>query len=116
VMADGLLVIAGRQQAIVNLGGVKLRPELVEEVVLSFAGIEEAAVFGRPNELGIDEPHALVVGRGPVDEAALRTFCASRLPGVFVPVRFLAVKSLPKNAMGKIERSRLLEVARGLAD
>ena len=109
---DGLLIIGGRETSVINLGGDKLKPELVEEVVASFPGIDQAAVLGLTDELGIEQLWSLVVSRSQWDEQALRAHCRQRLPTAFVPARFIMVESLPRNAMGKIERPRLPEIVK----
>jgi len=109
---DRLLVITGREKAVMNLGGDKVMPEMVEEVIGSFAGIDQAAVFSVTNELGIDEMWSLIAPISQRNEQALRAHCQARLPAAFVPVRFIAVQSLPLNAMGKLERQRLPDIAK----
>src|ERR1700730_13092141 len=69
---DKLLIIAGREKAVMNLGGDKVKPELVEEAIISFASIEQSGVFSVANELGIEELWALIVPRATWDEHALR--------------------------------------------
>ena len=43
-----------------NLGGEKIRPQRVEEILTAFNPIDEAAVFAMTNSLGVDELWALV--------------------------------------------------------
>jgi acyl-CoA synthetase (AMP-forming)/AMP-acid ligase II len=109
---DRLLVITGREKAVMNLGGDKVKPEMVEEVIASFPGIDQAAVFSVVNELGIDEMWSLIAPLAKRNEQALRAHCQAKLPATFVPVRFIAVQDLPRNAMGKVERQRLPDIAR----
>jgi acyl-coenzyme A synthetase/AMP-(fatty) acid ligase len=107
---DGLLVVTGRQETLLNVGGDKVNPEIVEEVLSSHPAIADCAVVNVPNELGIEEIHALIVARAVFDEAELRRHCAQKLPRVFTPVRFVAVERIPRNDMAKIERGRLVEL------
>ncbi len=109
--AEGLLVISGRGKTVMNLGGDKVKPELVEQVLASFNGVTDAAVFAVGTELGVDEICALVVG-SKWDETGLRNHCGTKLPENFIPRRFVAVDSLPRNALGKLERRLLPEIAR----
>jgi acyl-coenzyme A synthetase/AMP-(fatty) acid ligase len=109
---QNLLVISGREKALMNLGGDKVKPELIEDVLMAFAGVDQAAAFGVTNQFGIDEAWAFIVPRATLDEKALRTHCEQKLPGTFVPVRFIVISELPRNQMGKIERSRLPEIAK----
>jgi acyl-coenzyme A synthetase/AMP-(fatty) acid ligase len=112
---DGLLVVTGRQETLLNVGGDKVNPEIVEEVLLSHPAIADCAVLNIPNELGIEEIHALVVVRAVFDETELRKHCAQKLQRVFTPVRFVAVERIPRNDMAKIERGRLMELAKATA-
>jgi acyl-coenzyme A synthetase/AMP-(fatty) acid ligase len=109
---DGMLVISGRDKEILNLGGVKLRPQQVEDVLATFACVEQAAVVGMPNNLGVDELWALIVPRATLDEAALRAHCQQRLSPLFCPVHYVTVERLPHSENGKIDRPRLLALAR----
>jgi acyl-CoA synthetase (AMP-forming)/AMP-acid ligase II len=117
--AEKLLSITGRRKDILNLGGDKVSPRTIEEVLTGFAGVRDAVAFSAPNELGIDEVWALVIYNGKADEEALRRHCQEKLTQTHVPARFIGVTDLPRNANGKVERLRLsamveeLAVARG---
>jgi acyl-coenzyme A synthetase/AMP-(fatty) acid ligase len=104
---DGLLVITGREEAVLNLGGDKISPETIEQILLQFNGVVEAAILGAPNEYGNSEIWAAVVGQGALDEQGLKQYCAARIPRPFTPTRVCVVESLPRNEMGKLDRSRL---------
>jgi acyl-coenzyme A synthetase/AMP-(fatty) acid ligase len=108
---DAMLVISGREKAVLNLGGDKVKPEMVEEVLKSYPGMDDAAVFSVSNELGVEEIRALIVTRSQWSDATLRNHCEKSLPRTFVPARFIAIESLPKNAMGKTERRNLAMLA-----
>jgi acyl-CoA synthetase (AMP-forming)/AMP-acid ligase II len=105
--SDGLLVITGREQSVLNLGGDKISPEAIELILSQFNGVIEAAAFGAPNEYGNREIWVAVVGHGPLDQQVLKEYCAARIPRPFAPARFYFVESLPHNEMGKLDRSRL---------
>ena len=79
VADDGLLVITGRQETRLNLGGDKVNPETVENVLAAFPGVSDAAVLTIPNALGIEEIYALIKSQSLLDEGALRTYCQARL-------------------------------------
>jgi acyl-CoA synthetase (AMP-forming)/AMP-acid ligase II len=108
---DGLLVITGREKTALNVGGDTVHPELVEQVLTSFGTVSEAGVFTVNNELGIAELHSLIVTNGPLNEAALRDHCVTRLSPSCVPVRYTVVASLPRGGQGKLDRKRLPEAA-----
>jgi acyl-CoA synthetase (AMP-forming)/AMP-acid ligase II len=103
--ADGLLVLSGREKAVLNLGGDKVSAERIEQVLMTFAGVQQAAAFTVRNGAGVDELAAAVVM--PVFDAdALRRHCERELPASFVPARFVSVADISRNEMGKIDRRR----------
>ena len=105
--ADNLLVISGRQNDVLNAGGGKMAAERVEAVLVSFPGVNEAAVFMATSTIGVEEVWAAIVCGDAVDIESLRTHCRPRLPTVFVPSHIVALKSLPTTAMGKVDRPGL---------
>jgi acyl-coenzyme A synthetase/AMP-(fatty) acid ligase len=109
---DNLLVVGGREETRLNIGGDKINPEIVEEVVAAFPAIADCAVISVANDLGIEEIQALIVPRTVFDESDLRKHCGARLQRIFNPVRFIAVKKIPRNDMAKIERGKLAELAK----
>ena len=113
VTADNVLVISGRQTAVLNVGGNKMGPEAIEQAALAFPGVAQAGAFGVENEFGILEVWTAVVAPRGLDEAGLHRHLQKRLPDQFVPRRILRLPSLPKNAAGKLDRRRLTDMARG---
>jgi acyl-CoA synthetase (AMP-forming)/AMP-acid ligase II len=107
---DGMLFISGRDNDVLNLGGDKVRPQVVEDAILAFPPVDQAAVFSVPNDLGVDELWALVVPNAAFDERALRAHCGQTLGEGLTPQRFVRVDRLPRNENGKIERHRLKEM------
>jgi acyl-coenzyme A synthetase/AMP-(fatty) acid ligase len=112
VRDDNLLVVSGRQETLINVGGDKVNPEIVEEVLLAYPAIADCAVLNMPNELGIEEIHALIMPRANVAESDLRKHCAEKLQRGFIPVRFIAVEKIPRNDMAKIERGKLAQLVK----
>ena len=105
--AQGMLIISGRQTAVLNLGGEKIAPEAIEQVVAAFDGASAAGAALVTSKSGFDEIWIAVESEKPVDLGRLREHCREKLPSVFVPRRFLAIARLPRNAMGKLDRPQL---------
>ncbi|MGA2495464.1 MAG: fatty acid--CoA ligase family protein [Roseiarcus sp.] len=101
---EGLLVLGGRASEVINSGGVKIAPELVEEVMLRHESVAEAAAFGAPGASGIEEINVAIVVRAPVAERAIVNWCRERKIEVS---RVFIVEELPKTPMGKIRRNEL---------
>ncbi len=103
---DGYLFLEGRRHDLVITGGVNVRPQEVERALLEVPGVEDAAVFGAPDERWGERLCAAVVVDG-VDEAALRAFTAGRLAPTKRPKDFFVVADLPRTANGKVRRRDL---------
>ena len=101
---DGMLALEGRTNEVINTGGVKRAPELIEEVVLSHPNVADVAAFGAVGTDGIEEVNLAVVSRAPIAERHLIDWCAERGLGV---ARVFAVDSLPRTPLGKIRREEL---------
>jgi acyl-coenzyme A synthetase/AMP-(fatty) acid ligase len=102
-----MLVISGRETAVLNVGGDKINPERIEHVLMSYPAVAQAGVTGVADNLGIERICAAVVWRSQADEAGLRAHCGRHLPVEFVPSRFVAVATIARNETGKIDRSQL---------
>jgi acyl-coenzyme A synthetase/AMP-(fatty) acid ligase len=109
---QNMLVISGRTKTVINIGGEKVTPERVEEVLSAHPSVQQVAVLAVHNESGVDDVCALVVPRSALVVEALKAFCSERLPPKFVPTRFIAVSDLPRNEMGKIERLKLADLVK----
>jgi long-chain acyl-CoA synthetase len=92
VEVDGEYVhILGRATDLVNVGGQKVYPAEVENVILTMDNVRDVAVFGEPNPLLGQTLVARVnlVNDEPFEafKTRLRAFCRERLPRYQVPVR-----------------------------
>ncbi|MGI8819257.1 MAG: class I adenylate-forming enzyme family protein [Chthoniobacterales bacterium] len=101
--------IAGRASEVINVAGKKVSPAEVETILLRFAGVREAVVFGRASVLRNEEVAACVVAEAAVTETALREFCRGRLSGWQVPKRIFFLEEMPVTERGKINRRQLAE-------
>lgn len=108
--ADGYLSLRGRRQDLVISGGFNVYPTEVEDVLLSHPDVAEAAVAGEPSEEWGQTVVAWIVPAGETPSLdSLGAFAAARLAPYKRPRRYRVVDSLPRNAMGKLQRSRLAE-------
>ncbi|HYU34726.1 MAG TPA: AMP-binding protein [Thermoanaerobaculia bacterium] len=103
----GTYTLLGRRHELILSGGFNVYPREIEEVLASFPGVREAAVVGRPHPEWGEVPMAFLVVDSPVDEAGLIAFCKARIAGFKVPRTFQQVDSLPRNALGKVQKHLL---------
>ena len=106
IAADGRLVLAGREGDLLNHGGVKFDPTVLDRFLAEVEGIKDAAVFLAPTESGVTRVAAAVVAGADFNAAALRTVLAARFP-TYAPTLFVNVAKIPRNAMGKVMRPAL---------
>jgi hypothetical protein len=91
-----------RKSEIINVGGIKVIPQTVEECALQFPGVVEAVAFAIESPLlgqlvGIN----LV---GSIDSYDIKKHFAAKLPKFARPVQIQIVPSLKRNDGGKIIR------------
>jgi O-succinylbenzoic acid--CoA ligase len=111
VDAQGFVRVFDRKKDMLNRGGYKIYSVEVENVLMAWPGMVEAAVVGKPCPVLGERVHAVLHAPGAVhDEAALRRFCAERLADYKVPESFSwSDTPLPRNANGKLMKRLLRE-------
>jgi fatty acid CoA ligase FadD36 len=107
VDAQGRWRIVGRASTdLIKSGGYRIGAGEVEDALLSHPAVAEAAVVGAPDaDLG-QRLVAFVVAHG-VDEEQLTAHVAAELSWHKRPRSVVFVDELPRNAMGKVDKSRL---------
>ncbi len=108
---DGTLAIRGRIKELIITGGFNVYPREVELVLEEHPAVHEVAVAGVPSEKWGEEVTAFVVPSAshPLDETELIAFAHERLASYKCPKRVVKVDTLPRNAMGKVQRSQLVK-------
>ncbi len=69
--------------------------------------VVEAAVVGVEDRVRGEVPVAYVVGANGLDEAALEAVCRTKLASFKVPRAFVRVDTLPRTALGKVQKHLL---------
>jgi fatty-acyl-CoA synthase len=108
---NGLFEIIGRSSDIIISGGENIHPAEIENIVATLPGVAECAVVGVPDARWGEVPVLVVVMHQGValDAAAMLATLDTRLARFKLPARVLAVDSLPKTALGKVQRAWLAE-------
>jgi len=106
---DGYVRILGRATELVISGGYNVYPAEVEDVLLGHPSVAEVAVTGTPSDEWGEVVTAWVVadGASPLDAGAVLAYAAERLASYKRPRLLRVVDALPRNAMGKVQRSAL---------
>jgi len=103
---DGTLKIIGRKKSMINFLGLKVFPEIVEEILLQHNLINDVKVFGEEHptfgEIVIAE---YVTGNSEqIDHSELTKFCLDFLSNHEIPQEFRFIKTIKKTGSGKIVR------------
>ncbi len=106
---DGELHILGRRDEMLVSGGVNVAPAEIEERLRDFPGVRDVALTGVPDEAWGERLVALVVG--DADLARLEAWCRAHLASAVRPRMLGNVAGLPRNALGKLDRVKLKEMA-----
>ena len=106
---DGYVAIVGRAKDLIISGGLNVYPKEIESVIDDLESVVESAVIGVPHP-DFGEAVAAVVVRAAgaaLDEAAVIAAVRERLASFKVPKRVWFADSLPRNAMGKVQKNAL---------
>ena len=104
---NGFIHLLGRTNDIINIGGLKIAPGEIEEVLLNYEGICEACVIGIPSNdhLSRDVVKAFIVTDNiDIDIEKIIGYCMDQMESYKVPQTIEIVNSIPKTSSGKIQR------------
>jgi len=107
VSSDGYYSLLGRKTDLIISGGFNIYPREIEEFLLEQEEVAEVAVAGQPDPIRGEVPVAYIVGRTAFDPRDLEMRCRRVLASFKIPRGFVAVASLPRTALGKVQKSLL---------
>ena len=108
---DGYLHVASRKTELIISGGENVYPAEVERILLESSSIQDACVVGRPDARWGEIVVAAIVLRAGVrmTEAEAAALFEGRLARYKHPREIHFVSSLPRNALGKVQRNQVLK-------
>ena len=109
---DGYVSIVGRGKDLVISGGFNVYPKEVELLIDKLDGVAESAVIGLPHPDFGEQVTAVVVREPGADEPAEQAVIEAlkrELAGYKVPKQVFLADELPRNSMGKVQKSVLRE-------
>ena len=109
--AEGFVAIVGRIKDMIIRGGENIYPREIEEVLYTYPGVQDAAIFGISDDKYGEEVCAWVQ---PKDDAVLteqeiRSFLKDKLAYFKIPKHIQFVESYPMTVTGKLQKFKMRE-------
>ncbi|MEG0890839.1 MAG: class I adenylate-forming enzyme family protein [Bacteroidales bacterium] len=104
---NNYIYLKSRKKEIINVGGKKVSPVEVEEVLNQIEGIEESVCIGvqdPANVLGEIVKAFVVITNEALQDKEIFAYVQARLENYKVPVLIERIKEIPKTSSGKIQR------------
>ena len=110
--SDGFLFIKRRKDGLIKTGGHRVNPTEIEDVLMATNQLIETTVVGIPDKLMGKKLIALAVPKNEeCSSTLLMEACIKALPKYKWPGDIIFIRMLPKNANGKIDRIKCMEMA-----
>ena len=108
VNSDGLVKIIDRKKDVINISGLKVYPNEVEEVLSAFHKVQDSAVVSGENRQRLEYVKAFIVKqKEDLTSEELRSYCKEKLAPYKIPKEFVFTSEIPKNIIGKTLRRNL---------
>ncbi len=106
---NGRVYIEDRKKDMINVGGLKVYPKEVEEVLFSNGAVVDAAAVAYPDSFSGEVVKAFIVLKpgASMTEKELVDYCSEKLAKYKVPRHVEFVSELPKTLIGKVIKREL---------
>jgi len=105
--SSGRLILEGRSNEVINLGGAKLNPEIIDKIALAQLGVVDCAAFSIPGPAGVEQLAIALVTDNDFNPEHFEKAMAKKAP--FPIAAAVQMPGIPRNENGKILRSILSE-------
>jgi len=107
---EGFLYLVDRIKDMIISGGVNVYPKDIEEIVVQYPGVAEAAVFGVAHEKWGEIPVAAVTLVHDIDPAELMAWTNQRVGAKYQRIKdVIILESFPRNVAGKTLKRKMRE-------
>ena len=101
---EGYIYITGRRKLFINIGGNKVDPQEVENVLLRHPQVREAVVIGIKDDKGEELVKAVIVATDKIEAKDIHEFCRGRISDFKIPRIIEFRQEIPKSPTGKVLR------------
>jgi fatty-acyl-CoA synthase/O-succinylbenzoic acid--CoA ligase len=110
--APGRLVVLGRADDMLNIGGLKVAPGPIEDELKAIAGVRDAAAVAVANVLGGAAFGFAVEIAAGIDPNRLRAAITKTMQSKYPRFHLMFVTALPRTETGKIRRNAVADLFR----
>jgi acyl-coenzyme A synthetase/AMP-(fatty) acid ligase len=103
--SSGRLILNGRTNEVINLGGAKLNPEIIDRIAISQLGVVDCAAFAVPGLADIDQLALALVVDGDFDREFFEKAIMKKSPHSIAII--VLTEKIARNENGKVLRSAL---------
>ncbi|MCC7202314.1 MAG: acyl--CoA ligase [Nitrospirae bacterium] len=109
---EDYIYILGRRTEMIKSGAHRIAPREIEDILLKYTKIAEAAVIGEPDTILGEAISAFIVVKEGLScqEKEILQYCHENLPVYKMPRTIHFVSSLPRTDSGKIKKGELKKV------
>lgn len=111
VREDGEILYLGRNDDQIKIRGQRVEIPEIEEILLGFSNISQVNILFDSEQL-----IAFYKSDEGYTKKDFEDFLADKLPSYMIPYRYIQVADFPLNANGKLDRKKLLELAKNSPD
>jgi long-chain acyl-CoA synthetase len=106
---SGYLYLVGRFDDVINIGGEKVMPDEIEEIVKQIEGVENVAAFGIDHEIfgQVIKLHVVKSENSNLEKLSIIKFCMKNLEKYKIPSKIDFVTNIPQTDYGKVKRFML---------
>jgi long-chain acyl-CoA synthetase len=105
--SDGYLFLIARRGDLINVGGRKVAPDEIENLLCQLEGVRDVACVAEPDELLGECVKAYLVTERMIGRAEVAAFLRTRLEEYKIPQVIEQIASIPRTSSGKIQRQML---------
>ena len=106
---EGNIYIKGRIKEMINVGGEKVSPMEVEDVLNAIPQIKESACCAMPDKVMGEVVETFIVEKEPITDADIMEIIKPQLENYKWPKKIVRITEIPKTSSGKIQRLQLKE-------
>jgi long-chain acyl-CoA synthetase len=109
---DGFFYITGRKDNQLKVGGHRINPQEIEDIIIESGYAIECIIFGIPDPLLGQRLAGFVVPIQPATNPVTKIlkYCVAKLPKYKIPESLMLADAIPKNSIGKPDRQESIRL------